>query len=152
MLLNFGPCSQKKKTMAVCTKSRPAEHDADRVRWPFLAEGKDYPPWEPKKHIPFPEGNFESMIFQLPEDMWSFPRSYFERLWKIIYTPPKTDNRKSTIWRCISYWTWWFSNVIWVFKGLDSPWKNTNPNAPFFMRCWAVFNVPPWLELDLLGG
>ena len=70
---------------------------------------------------------------------------------KLYTSPPKTDNRKSTIWRCISYWTWWFSNVIWVFRGVDSPWKNTNPNAPFFMRCWAVFNVPPWLELDLLG-
>ena len=66
-----------------------------------------------------------------------------------LYTPPqKTDNRKSTIWRCISYWTWWFSNVIWVFRGVDSPWKNTNLNAPYF----GQFSMLPVTGAGLVGG
>ena len=34
--------------------------------------------------------------------------------------PPENyhDNGKSTIWRCISYWTWAFSNVMLVFRGV----------------------------------
>ncbi len=41
------------------------------------------------------------------------------RLW---YPPPPTrkltnDNGTSTIWRCISHWTWGFSNVIVSFQG-----------------------------------
>ena len=37
------------------------------------------------------------------------------------YPPPKANMtfKKSTIWRCISYWECGLSNVIWVFRGVS---------------------------------
>ena len=46
----------------------------------------------------------------------------FQRDLSVKCTPPPPenshDNGKSTIWRCISYWTWAFSNVMLVFRGV----------------------------------
>ena len=38
-------------------------------------------------------------------------------------TPPENqhDNGTSTIWRCVSYWTWGFFNVVLVFRGVLFP-------------------------------
>ena len=78
------------------------------------------------------------------------------------------DNRNPTIWRCISYETWWFFIAMWVFEGiailfksfhwivfqptdpvLKQPQSRWHPSwlrgaSPSCLRGWVDFHVQSW--------
>ena len=49
-----------------------------------------------------------------------FTGAQIESFELVLKTPPENehDNKTSTIWRCISYWTWGCFNVMLVFRGV----------------------------------
>ncbi len=57
----------------------------------------------------------------LSENLWGFPCQLVHQILveQPVYVTPKDlhGNGKSNIWRCISYWKWWFSIVMWIFGG-----------------------------------
>ena len=66
--------------------------------------------------------------------------------WSRGYPPPKNDMTSWKIdhdppWRCISYWKWWFSNVMLFFRGVrdfrSSQEKTCNHH-------WIYFHKPSW--------
>ena len=62
--------------------------------------------------------------------------------WKTPTPPPPRKLTwlagKSTIRRCMSYWKWWFSNVMFVFRGVILIWIWRNHPINYFLATYAT--------------
>ena len=72
-----------------------------------------------------------------------------------INIPPENghDNGTSTIWRCISYWTWGCSNVMLVFRGVHqiNRFAIEVHNTWGFMQWWQVKGSIIYHRVTLFG-
>ena len=71
------------------------------------------------------------------------------------HVPPENqhDNGKSAIWRCISYWKLWFSNVMLVFRGVTIPTMQMIFWGPRPLnRCWGRVFAMAWWTCPVVAG
>ena len=87
----------------------------------FFGYDVDVPPPNVTRSLPVFRKRSELRNFRWVWSQKWHPFQEVDRTWQrhIIYPPENYhDSGKSTIWRCISYWNWEFSNVMLVFRGL----------------------------------
>ena len=81
---------------------------------------------------------------------WLFDGFFFCRIpsWRTCYT---SSNGKSTIWRCISYWTWGYSIAMLVYQsvtcvdgGFSSPKQGLVSPTYSWTTNLTIQNMPEW--------